>query len=106
MTPGNVGAVNGTSLIRPPSSRLAEGIVTHLGRTAVDVALARIQPAAYADALTASGLAGRPARPTPAAPPPPAPGGGGGGGGGRPPGRRGPPPPGFGFSSRTPWWSA
>jgi dimethylargininase len=46
--------VNGTSLIRPPSSKLADGIVTHVGRTAVDVALARAQHAAYADALGAS----------------------------------------------------
>jgi dimethylargininase len=47
--------VNGTGLIRDPSSRLAEGIVTHISRTPVDVALARAQHAAYADALTASG---------------------------------------------------
>jgi dimethylargininase len=47
--------MNGTGLIRDPSSRLAEGIVTHLSRTQVDVALARAQHAAYADALTASG---------------------------------------------------
>jgi dimethylargininase len=46
--------VNGTSLIRPPSSRLAEGIVTHISRTAVDVARARAQHTAYADALAAS----------------------------------------------------
>ena len=52
--------MTGTSLIRPPSSRLAEGIVTHIGRTAVDVALARAQHAAYAGALTASGWAVRP----------------------------------------------
>jgi dimethylargininase len=46
--------VNGTSLIRPPSSRLAEGIVTHIGRTQVDVALARAQHTAYTGALVAS----------------------------------------------------
>jgi len=51
--------VNGTSLIRPPSSRLAEGIVTHIGRTEVDVARARTQHAAYADALAASDWAVR-----------------------------------------------
>ena len=45
----------GTVLVRAPSSRLAEGIVTHISRTPVDVALARAQHAAYADALTASG---------------------------------------------------
>jgi dimethylargininase len=47
--------VNGTVLVRAPSSRLAEGIVTHISRTPVDVALARAQHAAYADALAASG---------------------------------------------------
>jgi dimethylargininase len=47
--------VNGTALVRPPSSRLAEGIVTHIRRTPVDVALARDQHAAYADALAAAG---------------------------------------------------
>ena len=52
--------MNGTSLIRPPSSRLAEGIVTHIGRTAVDVALARTQHAAYAGALAASDWTVRP----------------------------------------------
>jgi dimethylargininase len=47
--------VNGTGLVRAPSSRLADGIVTHIERTPVDVALAQAQHAAYADALTASG---------------------------------------------------
>jgi len=47
--------VNGTALVRAPSSRLAEGIVTHIRRTPVDVALAREQHAAYASALTSSG---------------------------------------------------
>jgi dimethylargininase len=47
--------VNGTVLVRAPSSRLAEGIVTHISRTPVDVALARAQHAAYADALAACG---------------------------------------------------
>jgi len=47
--------VNGTALVRAPSSRLAEGIVTHIRRTPVDVALARTQHAAYASALAASG---------------------------------------------------
>jgi dimethylargininase len=47
--------VNGTALVRAPSSRLAEGIVTHLRRTAVDVALAQVQHVAYADALAACG---------------------------------------------------
>jgi dimethylargininase len=42
-------------MVRPPSSRLAEGIVTHIGRTAVDVELARTQHAAYASALAGSG---------------------------------------------------
>ena len=43
--------MNGTGLVRQPSSRLAEGIVTHISRTTVDVTLARSQHAAYADAL-------------------------------------------------------
>jgi hypothetical protein len=47
--------MNGTALVRQPSSRLAEGIVTHISRTSVDVALARAQHAAYAEALAASG---------------------------------------------------
>jgi dimethylargininase len=55
-----VGRVNGTSLTRPPSSRLAEGIVTHIGRTEVDVALARIQHGAYSDALAVSDWVVRP----------------------------------------------
>jgi dimethylargininase len=47
--------VNGTALVRAPSSRLAEGIVTHIARTPVDVALARAQHAAYVSALEVSG---------------------------------------------------
>jgi dimethylargininase len=47
--------VNGTALVRGPSSRLAEGIVTHIQRTPVDVALAQDQHAAYASALAVSG---------------------------------------------------
>jgi dimethylargininase len=47
--------LNGTALVREPASTLADGIVTHIARTPVDVALARAQHAAYADALAASG---------------------------------------------------
>src|SRR6185312_10124829 len=47
--------MNGTGLVRGPSSRLAEGIVTHISRMPVDMELARSQHAAYADALAASG---------------------------------------------------
>ena len=47
--------MNGTVLVRAPSSRLAEGIITHISRAPVDVALARAQHKAYADALAASG---------------------------------------------------
>jgi dimethylargininase len=47
--------VNGTALIRAPSSKLAEGIVTHIERSPVDVDLARDQHEAYAGSLTASG---------------------------------------------------
>jgi dimethylargininase len=49
--------VNGTVLVRAPSSRLAEGIVTHISRSPVDVALAGAQHAAYTDALAVSGWA-------------------------------------------------
>ena len=49
--------MNGTGLVRQPSSRLAEGIVTHITRIPVDVALARAQHTAYAEALGASGWA-------------------------------------------------
>jgi dimethylargininase len=52
--PGKGVIVNGMALVRGPSGRLAEGIVTHIGRTAVDVTLARVQHAAYAEALVAS----------------------------------------------------
>jgi len=51
--------MNGTGLVRGPSSRLAEGIVTHISRMPVDMELARSQHAAYADALAASGWAVR-----------------------------------------------
>ena len=46
--------MNGTVLVRAPGGRLAEGIVTHIRRAPVDVTLARVQHAAYADALAAS----------------------------------------------------
>src|SRR6476620_3888210 len=49
--------MNGTGLVRGPSSRLAEVIVTHISRMPVDMELARSQHAAYADALAASGWA-------------------------------------------------
>jgi dimethylargininase len=49
--------VNPTALVREPSSRLAEGIVTHISRTPVDLALARQQHAEYAAALAGSGWA-------------------------------------------------
>jgi dimethylargininase len=49
--------MNGTGLVRGPSRRLAEGIVTHISRMPVDMELARSQHTAYADALTASGWA-------------------------------------------------
>ena len=47
--------MNGTGLVRRPASRLAEGIVTHISRVPVDLALAREQHAAYAGALATSG---------------------------------------------------
>jgi dimethylargininase len=49
------GASRGVALVRPPGPRLAEGIVTHIKRTPVDVALARLQHAAYVAALARAG---------------------------------------------------
>ena len=48
-------ARHGTALVRPPSSRLAEGLLTHLERTPVDVDLARRQHDAYCAALAEAG---------------------------------------------------
>jgi dimethylargininase len=50
----------GTALVRAVSPLLAEGIVTHIERTEVDVALARRQHAAYVEALTGCGWRVRP----------------------------------------------
>ncbi|MBK6886272.1 MAG: N(G),N(G)-dimethylarginine dimethylaminohydrolase [Tetrasphaera sp.] len=46
-----------TALVRRPGPRLAEGIVTHLQRSAIDVDLALAQWESYADALRAAGWA-------------------------------------------------
>src|SRR5690349_95936 len=43
------------ALVRRPSPRLAEGLVTHLARTPVDPELAVRQWRGYVDALTAAG---------------------------------------------------
>ena len=43
------------ALVRRPSPRLAEGLLTHLGRTAVDVDLAERQWASYVGALESCG---------------------------------------------------
>lgn len=45
----------GTALVRAVSPLLADGIVTHIDRTEVDVALARRQHAAYVEALAGRG---------------------------------------------------
>jgi dimethylargininase len=45
------------TLVRPPSSRMAEGIVTHVGRTAVDAGLAARQHEAYVSAVAGAGWA-------------------------------------------------
>lgn len=45
----------GIALVRRPSSRLAEGLVTHISRTPVDVGLARRQHDAYGAALGDAG---------------------------------------------------
>ena len=43
------------ALVRRPSSRLGDGLVTHLERSAVDAALAERQHASYVEALTDAG---------------------------------------------------
>lgn len=43
------------ALVRPPSSRLAEGLVTHIDRTSIDLQLARRQWHSYVTALAAAG---------------------------------------------------
>ncbi len=43
------------ALVRRPGPRLADGIVTHISRTPVDVGLAERQHAAYRDALASAG---------------------------------------------------
>jgi hypothetical protein len=49
-------AVNhGAALVRRPSSRLAEGIVTHVARTHVDIATAERQHEANRAALSGAG---------------------------------------------------
>ena len=48
-------AQRGIAFVREPSSRLAEGLLTHLARTPVDVDLARVQHRAYCEALTGAG---------------------------------------------------
>src|SRR5262245_8557471 len=45
----------GTALVRPPSSRLAEGLLTYLERVPVEAGLARSQHADYRQALADSG---------------------------------------------------
>jgi dimethylargininase len=50
-----VDIARGTALVRPPGPRLAGGIVTHIARTPVDVALAREQHASYVGALAGAG---------------------------------------------------
>ena len=43
------------ALVRPPSSRLADGLVTHIERRPIDLGRAREQWHGYVDALTATG---------------------------------------------------
>ncbi|MEV0718333.1 dimethylargininase [Asanoa sp. NPDC050611] len=47
--------ITGAALVRVPSSRLADGIVTHIARTPVDVELARRQHDDYRAALDGAG---------------------------------------------------
>ncbi len=48
-------APRGIALVRRPGARLAEGIVTHIARTPVDLGLAKRQHEAYVEALRANG---------------------------------------------------
>src|SRR5690348_14380463 len=49
MGPADARPDPGTALVRPPGPRLAEGIVTHIGRRPVDTALAARQHEAYVE---------------------------------------------------------
>ena len=53
--PGGRPRESGIALVRRPGPRLAEGIVTHVERRPIDVALARRQHAAYVDAVRDAG---------------------------------------------------
>lgn len=54
---GQGGAAERVALVRPPGRRLAEGIVTHIARTPVELDLAERQHVAYCDALSSAGWA-------------------------------------------------
>jgi dimethylargininase len=56
------------ALVRRPSPRLADGIVTHIDRTPVDAARAAAQHAAYVDALAGAGWSIREVAPADALP--------------------------------------
>jgi dimethylargininase len=56
------------ALVRRPSPRMADGIVTHIDRTPVDAERAVAQHAAYVDALAAAGWAIREVEPAEALP--------------------------------------
>jgi len=56
------------ALVRRPSPRLADGLVTHIDRTPVDVELAKQQWAGYVAALEAHGWATREVTPAPGLP--------------------------------------
>jgi dimethylargininase len=55
--------MTGTALVRRPGPRLAEGLVTHIGRRPVDVGLALRQHAGYVVALESAGRRIRPVAP-------------------------------------------
>jgi len=56
------------ALVRRPSPRLADGLVTHIGRSPVDVALAQQQWVEYVAALEANGWATTEVAPAPGLP--------------------------------------
>jgi dimethylargininase len=55
MRSANLHSGPGTAVVRSPGPQLADGLVTHLERTAVDLALARRQWRAYVDVLIDAG---------------------------------------------------
>ncbi len=60
--------MHGVALVRRPSDQLADGIVTHIRRQPIDLALARRQHEGYREALTTAGWTVREVDPAPTFP--------------------------------------